>query len=342
VAASRGSGEAGQSTVEWIGLVLMASIACVAVLGMGARGISVAGLARAIATRLVCAADLSGACSASGPLVAAYGPELAARVEANAPEIDYEDGMSELPVDFRSCRDEACGRGPDSGAVSASQTGEPVTAFVHVVDCRGAGTPGEGVARRDDCSGERAGNAYLQYWLYYGDSSTSPWSDLPGSPGSHEDDWEGYQVRIAADGTDARATSHHGYDYRGGPVNWPTDAGIVSKAAWGEATGHLYVSDSSHAGHVFEPRRLDPLRGVRTASRTAVEVAAAVAGSRLPSQRHGGVSLTAPTRPTRWTPASDLVLIPIESLGPMARRAPFAIDPPWRKAVYFDPEDEGT
>jgi hypothetical protein len=288
--------------VEWLGLVLVVAVGALGLLALVARGVSVVGLAQAIATRLICATDLSNACSAPGPLVAAYGPELAARVVDNAPEIDYEDGMSDLPVDFRSCRGGPCGEGPDVGAMQMSATGEPVAAFVHVVDCSDTAPPGYHQRRRYDCSGEKGGNVYVQYWLYYGDSSTSPWSDLPGSPGSHDDDWEGYQVRIGPNGIDARATSHHGYDYRGGPVNWPSDVGLVPKAAWGESTGHLYVSAGSHAGHVYE----------------------ASPGS------------------ARSTPASGLVLIPIESLGPDARHAPFAIAPPWRKPVYSDPEDQGT
>ncbi|MGH2966952.1 MAG: hypothetical protein ACRDMH_16440 [Solirubrobacterales bacterium] len=340
MAARRGAHNAGQSTVEWLGLVLMVAIAALAVLGLVARGLSVVGLAQAIATRLVCATDLSDACSAPGPLIAAYGPELAARVEENAPEIDYEDGMSDVPVDFRSCRGGPCGEGPDAGAVRASGTGEPAAAFVHVVDCGDPGPATPGARRRYDCSGDRAGNVYVQYWLYYGDSSTAPWSDLPGSPGSHRDDWEGYQVRIGPAETDARATSHHGYDYRGGAVNWPSDVGIVSKAAWGESTGHLYVSDGSHAGHVYEPPRTVPLRDARTTTRAAAEVTAAA--RRLPIGAHAEISLTAPPRSTRWTPASDLVLIPIESLGPEARHTLFAIVPPWRKPVYSDPEDQGT
>ena len=44
-----------------------------------------------------------------------------------------------------------------------------MTAFVHVVDCR--------AERRErpagaDCSGDRAGNLYIQYWTYYADSAT--------------------------------------------------------------------------------------------------------------------------------------------------------------------------
>jgi hypothetical protein len=298
----RRDGEVGQGTVEWLGLVLLVCLAVVSALALATGRVSAAGLARAIAARLVCAAGISGSCSVDSGLVAAYGAELAARVEASAPDIVYEAGMGELPVDFRSCRGGPCAEGPAAGRVWASDTGEPAVAFVHVVDCRTPRAREAGAPRGYDCSAARTGKAYLQYWLYYGDSATQPWSGLPGHPGAHPDDWEGYQVRIGRDETDARATSHHGYAYGGGPENWPSDVGVVSRPSWGEATGRLHVSAGSHAGHV--------------------------AG--------------APAQPGRWTPAADLVLIPIESLSSADRRAAFAITPPWRKPVYFDPEAQGT
>jgi hypothetical protein len=336
------SREWGQASVEWIALLLIVSAALTAALAVAGR-IPAAALARAIGTRLICAADLTSACSANGALVDAYGPDLAAAVQNGAPEIDYESGMAELPVDFRSCRARRCGEGPDSGPVWASDTGERATAFVHVVDCRTHEARVTGARRRYDCSGPRAGNAYIQYWLYYRDSATSPWSDLPGGPGLHRDDWESYQIRLGPGGTDARATSHQGYDYRGGPVNWPSDAGVISKSAWGSSTGRLYVSDGSHAGHVYEPRRLAPARGLRTAGRAGAMLVAAAAGRRPRSgPRRPRVSFTAPRRPTRWTPAARLRLVPIEGLDAPERRTGFAIVPPWRKPVYRDPEDEGT
>lgn len=335
--------EAGQATVEWLALIFVAGLAAASVLALVAARLPATGIARVIAARLVCAAGLSDCSAGTGPLIAAYGAELAARVAESAPEIVYEAGMRDLPVDFRSCRAARCARAPQAGPVPASRTGEPAVVFVHAIDCRTPRSRDAATRRGLHCSGARAGNAYLQYWLYYPDSATSPWSDLPGKPGAHRDDWEGYQVRIGADGIDARATSHHGYDYRGGPVNWPSDAGVVGKSAWGDATGRLFVSAGSHAGHVYEPPRLAPLRGVRTAARAGAAFAVGAAG-RAPHQgrRRLGVRFTARRRPTRWTPASRLVLIPIESLGPTARRTPFAITPPWRKPVYFDPEDQGT
>ena len=290
------AGEKGQATIEWTGLLLLVSLLLAGLLAAAAARVSATDLARAIADELVCSVRLSDACSAHSELVAAYGPELAGRIAAEAPEIVYEKGMTALPVDFRACRGRRCGNGPSSGAVWTSDTGQPATAFVHVVDCSSA------EARGRDCSGERRDNVYIQYWLYYEDSTSL--RALPGSIGSHEDDWEGYQVRVGPGGTQARATSHHGYNYDGGPGSWLSDAGLVHRSAWGPSTGRLYVSGGSHAGHVHEDHE--------------------------------------PSPPSRWTPSDRLTLVPIETLDGPARRTRFAVVPPWRKPVYRDPEDRGT
>jgi hypothetical protein len=154
--------EGGQATPEWIGVVLLLALALAAAAAAGLP-LPGASLGEAIAARLVCAAGLEGACAGqAGPLVAEYGPELAGLVTEHAPTLAYEEGMHALPVDFRSCRRDSCAEGADAGAVTESVTGEPVTAFVHAVDCR----DGEAAARAGyDCSGERAGRVYLQYWL---------------------------------------------------------------------------------------------------------------------------------------------------------------------------------
>jgi hypothetical protein len=320
----------GQATVEWLSVVLLVGLLLMAVLAATAARMPATGLVRGIVARLLCAADLSGACSENSELVVAYGPELAAVVSERAPRIVYEEGMSALPVDFRACRASRCGNGARSGAVWTSDSGERAVAFVHVVDCR---APAADAARDHDCSGARAGNVYVQYWLYYADSTSL--RALPGDVGFHEDDWEGYQVRVGPAGADARATSHHGYAYRGGPVNWLSDAGVVSKSAWGRATGRLYVSGGSHAGHVYEPRRLAPPRGVEGAATVG-------ALSVWPAARSPRVRSTGRRAPSRWTPTSHLALIPIETLPRSVRRTRFAITPPWRKPVYLDPEDSGT
>src|SRR3954467_3472360 len=86
-ASRRLSRQDGQSTVEWIGLCLVVSTLLVGVLTALGGGLPGGVLARAIATRLLCAAGLSSICGESGDLVAAYGPELAGEVERNAPRV---------------------------------------------------------------------------------------------------------------------------------------------------------------------------------------------------------------------------------------------------------------
>jgi hypothetical protein len=338
VAAASARCERGQGTLEWIGLVSLVAVTFVGLLAVVGSRLPGGGLAHAVIGRILCAAHLGGPCLEDPALVGAYGADLAARVADNAPQVVYESGMTSLPVDFRSCRWKRCGNGPDTGPVSVSDTGEPTAAFVHVVDCR---TPAARVDERSrgfDCAGERAGHLYIQYWLYWQDSATL--RALPGDIGFHEDDWEGLQVRIGPEGAESRATSHHGYNYDGGVGSWPSDVGLVHRAAWGPATGRLYVSGGSHAGHVHEQRHVSVVRLGRAAGAVATD-AYAIAEGRRPHARPPRHLTVLPPR-TRWTPAADLELIPIETLSPAARRTRFAIVPPWQKPVYRDPEDEGT
>jgi len=162
--------ERGQGTVEWVGLVLLVSLAMLAMVAAGVR-VPGASLARAVADRLLCAAALADSCGDEPALIAAYGTELGKLVRDHMPALVFEQGSSALPVDFRRCRSSACSDGAGEGLVSRSDEGLPVTAFVHVVDCR------EGEAERTeaegaDCSGKRAGSLYVQYWTYYADSAT--------------------------------------------------------------------------------------------------------------------------------------------------------------------------
>jgi hypothetical protein len=251
------AGERGQSTVEWIGLILLVSLALATVGAVAGAGLPGAALARAIGGRIVCALSLSGDCvsSGQGDLVLAYGDELAGLVAATAPQIRYEPGMRALPVDYRHCREDACAEGRDGIRVASSQTGEPAAVFTHVVDCRtGSETPGA------ECDGEAAGNRYVQYWLYYPGSATAEGSTIlrgairavsarVGHPTYHPDDWESVQYRIHADGTaDVRASAHFGYG-----------------SGWEPAGRSAYtVSGGSHAGtvepadfaRITTPRRL--------------------------------------------------------------------------------------
>ena len=252
----RQNGERGQSTVEWIGLLLVVSVLAGALAALAGVALPGTALARAIGGRIVCALELSGRCGPLAPseLALAYGDELGALVGATAPQIRYERGMRALPVDFRSCREDACAEGRPGIRVARSLTGETATVFAHVVDCR----PGSETAGAV-CTGAAAGNRYLQYWLYYPGSATGEGAVAPGvvrevssalgMPSYHPDDWESVQFRIGPDGaTDVRASSHHGY----GP-------------GWRPADGAAYtVSGGSHAGtvepaefaRITNPRRL--------------------------------------------------------------------------------------
>jgi hypothetical protein len=312
---NRTRGEAGQASPEWVGLILLVALFIAGLVSFLAPLPIGAVLARVVGSKIICAVEASDACGAEPELTAAYGTELAAELRDHAPTIFYEKGMRALPVDFRSCRSTACGDAAPDGSVWRTRSGESASAFVHVVDCRaGTTAPFAGINSSEDCEGDRAGNLYLQYWLYYADSATLRGVPVAGGKGYHPDDWEGFQVRIGGDGSvDARASSHHGYEYGGGAGNWASDAGIGplqaatdavglhARDGWGPDTGVLIVSGGSHAGHVTG----------------------------------------APC--CRVTPARHLNLIPADPAAAGELRSPhFAISPPWDKHVWFDPEAGDT
>jgi hypothetical protein len=304
-------GERGQGTVEWVGLVCLVSLLLVGLLAAGVRVPGMA-LARAVASRLLCAAALADRCGDEPVLIAAYGTEVGELVRRHMPSLLFERGSRAVPVDFRRCRETECGDAAEQGYVRRTEAGLPVSAFVHVVDCRPE------AARRSeadgaDCSGSRAGNLYIQYWTYYADSATLRGVPVAGEAGYHRDDWEGAQIRIRADGSvDERASSHNGYNQRPGPAGWGSDAGnapmtgaaevigIRPENGWGPETHLLIVSGGSHAGN--------------TAGIPHIE---------------------------RLTPRNRVHLIPLESIA-VTSNARFAVNPPWRKHVWRDPEAEGT
>lgn len=328
-----GAGERGQGTVEWVGLVALVTLVLVALLAAGVR-VPGGALARAVASRILCAAALADRCGDEPVLIAAYGDEVGRLVRKHMPTILLERGSRALPVDFRRCRATICADGTPRGLVHRSDAGLPVTAFVHVVDCRQAGEhrldapivpggadagdagigvdPGTGA----DCSGARAGNLYLQYWLYYADSATLRGVPVAGARGYHLDDWESVQIRIGPDGRAyERASSHHGYNHARSIANAGSDAGLVplrgaAEAAgarprngWGPATRLLLVSGGSHAGNA------DGWLG----------------------------------RIDRIVPGRGVHLVPLERVAADEGDAHrFAVGPPWRKRVWADPEAPGT
>ncbi|MGH2975803.1 MAG: hypothetical protein ACRDLL_13170 [Solirubrobacterales bacterium] len=297
--------------MEWVGLVCLVSLVLVGLLAVGVR-VPGSELGRAIASRILCAAALADHCGDEPTLIAAYGTEVGKLVEAHMPSILYEEGSRAVPVDFRRCRSTACGDAAEQGYVRRTDTGLPVTAFVHVVDCR-SDEAGRSTAEGTNCSGERADNLYLQYWLYYADSATLRGIPGIGPAGYHHDDWESVQFRIRPDGSvDERASSHDGYNHGQEVVNWGSDAGIGALNAafeavglrphngWGPETHILLVSGGSHAGNVDGVPRIE-----------------------------------------RLTPRNRVHLIPFEPIAATSN-ARFTINPPWRKQVWRDPEAEGT
>jgi hypothetical protein len=299
--------ERGQGTVEWVGTLLCVSLLLAGLIAVGVR-VPGGELARALASRILCAASLADGCGDEPVLIAAYGSEVGQLVREHMPILAFEEGSRAVPVDFRRCRSTVCGDAPGDGSVWRTERNLPVTAFVHVVDCRAGRKSAEA-----DCSGSRAGNLYLQYWLYYADSATLRDVPIAGEEGFHEDDWEGVQIRIGPDGdADERASSHNGYNYARGFANWGSDAGIdpvteVSETAgarrangWGPETHLLLVSGGSHAGNAIGIPHSD-----------------------------------------RFTPGRRVHLIPLEPIA-AANHTTFAISPPWRKQVWGDPEAEGT
>src|SRR3954453_19017605 len=241
--------EAGQASVEWIGLLLLVSIAFASAIAF-VPAVDGRPFGATIARALVCA--LKPGCHAEGTaLRRAYGDRDSALVRANAPNIVYEPGTLTLPVDYRRCRSHRCSDAPDDRDLDvhrAARGGAQATAFTHVV--------------------HRGGKTYVQYWLYYPDSP-STFMHSHGilktlgikDPAFHPDDWEGYQVRIDATGTKSvRATKHGGYTWCKGHI-WHNKC-----ERWGPPNGWTRVARGAHACHI--PDRV-PGTGVRERSTTA-------------------------------------------------------------------------
>lgn len=293
---ARFASERGQGTVEYIGVLLLVVVLLGAVLIAAGARLPGAELARLLAQRLVCAVRLLDC--GTDALERSFGAELAATLRERTPEIRFEDGeFVSLPVDPRSCRERRCADSSERGRLDSSFEGEAPTAFVHVIDCRAEPDPDQA-----ECGGDRSGELYLQYWLYYPDSHTRPFGRLGGY---HRDDWESFQIRIGRDReADARASSHHGHQYGADKLSdVDPDAGVAGLGgqSWGPSQGYLWVSAGSHAG------RAD-----------------------------GGDHYFRSVRP------NELRLIPFDAAISELAELEFGVTPPWRKQVWRDPEFEGT
>ena len=309
-------GERGQASIEWIAAVLCVSLVLG---GVGASLGDVDGRSYGgwLAHTFVCA--VRGGCAEErDALAAAYGAD-AALVRRYAPSLVYEPGTYTLPVDFRTCRSHACADAPDDPDLDAHRStrgGHPATVFTHVV-------------RRD-------GETFIQYWLYYPDSTSTVanaagiWRAadriarrrLPEYPGYHPDDWESVQVRIGRDGrVSTRASSHHGYQ-------WCKQRRC--KNTWGDWSGWSRVSRGSHAGHVPTVTEGDPRRGRRgrRSGGGSTRVRAAIPGVDTHERTSTGAGL-------RLVPFEGMDTSTYEALDP-------GITPPWKKRVYDDPLSDST
>jgi hypothetical protein len=298
--------------VEWVGLTCLLTLLLATVVAVGVRVPGV-GLGDSIFKKILCAASMADSCGDEPRLIATYGTEVGKLAKDRMPSLLYERGSKAVPVNFRRCRETACADAPSEGLVRRTARGLPVTAFVHVVDCR-AGEAARTEAAGADCSGERAGNLYVQYWTYYADSATLRGVPVLGRKGYHRDDWESVQIRVRPDGSiDQRASSHHGHNYAKGIANAGADAGIGPlkdlaellgarpRNGWGPETRLLLVSGGSHAGNSRGIPDLD-----------------------------------------RITPGDRVHLVPLERLLDAGESSRFAVVPPWLKRVWSDPEARDT
>ena len=290
--------ERGQATIEWAGVVLVASLALGALVALAPQpdGRS---LGASLAHSIACAAR-DGCEDDRAALRAAYGEHDAGLVRGHLPGLVYEPGTHSVPVDFRDCRRPSCSDAADDrdADLHRSGSGARATVFSRVI--------------------HRAGETFIQYWLYYPDSSTTSPGPLSLRalddgilPVHHRDDWESYQVRIDTAGrVSARVSSHR--SYQGCKLRRCRDR-------WAPPTGWSRVSRGSHAGHF-------PTRASQSPA----------AGADQPL--HPGPGLR-----ERTTSAPGVRLVPLETLDKDSYRPLDAgIAPPWKKRVYLDPLSDST
>lgn len=313
--------ERGQAAVEFVALLLLCCLSLGALLALkgGSDGRSFGGF---LARHVVCA--VSGRCDRDERrLVAAYGERDAGAVRALAPNLVYEPGERQLPVDWRRCRRPKCAGAPDDRFLDS-----------HVADGGGRATAFTRLIRR-------GGRFYVQYWLYYPDSNTTlagadrlwerSWllprirellEGTPDYPGFHKDDWEGAFVRVDPDGTTwMRATSHghlQGCKWR------------ACRDRWVRSTGWVRVSRGSHSGHV--PFRSEPVW--RSPNRPVHPRYIPLPGAPRLTPLIPGRDLD-----ERTTTGEGLRLVPLETRD-HRRYRPLDPDvkPPWRKEAYDNPE----
>jgi hypothetical protein len=322
----------GQASVEFVALLLLCCLSMGALLALtgGFDGRSYGGF---LARHLVCA--ISGRCDRDElRLAAAYGERDAATVRALAPNLVYEPGERQLPIDWRRCRRPRCAEVPDDRSLDAHLAGRE----------RAGGRRGRGRHRATAFTRviRRRGRLYVQYWLYYPDSNSvlaaadrlweRSWllprlRGLLGGrsdyPGFHEDDWEGVFVRVDPDGKAWMRASSHGH-LQG--CKW-----LACHDRWVRSTGWVRVSRGSHAGHV-------PFRGERRWRRRRPAAPRYVP---LPATPRRVPLLPGRDFDERTSTGEGLRLVPLETSDHRGYRPHDpGVRPPWLKEAYTDPESD--
>lgn len=364
--------------MEWVGLLAVVALLFVGLVAAGVR-VPGAALAWAVGQRILCAAAFADGCGDEPILIAAYGTEVGQLVRRHMPSIAFERGSRAVPVDFRRCRRTSCSDGAEHGLVDRSDSGLPVTAFVHVVDCR----PGREAAVARSPGPEAAVARFEENAPGF----ASAGSELGG------ESWPGAGTRTAGGRAAARAKAPDCSGPRAGNLYiqyWTyyadsaTLRGVPVIGARGyhrddwegvqiriEPDGSVEERASSHRGYNFSKGTanwgsdagLGPLRelaealGAREPGGWGPETRLLlVSGGSHAGNARGLVHID------RVTPGRRVHLVPLEPIAatrstasaatpnasagrPFAAAADayrFAISPPWRKRVWLDPEAVGT
>ena len=307
-----GAAERGQSTVEWVGLLLLVALLLAALVAAGVR---VPGGVAGAGDRL--ADPLRGGARRLLRRRAGADRRLRDRGRRAGPRPHADPRLRGRLA--RRCRSTGAAAAAPPAATAArrapvrrTDAGLPVTAFVHVVDCRAGAAETE--AGGADCSGGRAGNLYIQYWLYYADSATLrgvpiaggeglPRGRLGVGPGADRRGRRGRRARLLPPRLQLP---------RRAPPTWASDAGIGP------------LRDARRDGRRPRRQRLGP--GDRPAARLR----------RQPRRQPRRRSAAAATRP-----AAAVHLVPLEPIA-AADSTTFAISPPWLQAGLARPRGRRT
>jgi hypothetical protein len=346
--------------VEWVGTIAVVALLLAALVALGVR-VPGASLARAVASRILCAASLADGCGDEPVLIATYGDEIGRLVRRHMPTLLLEHGSRALPVDFRRCRAVLCGDGTPRGLVHRTDRGQHVTAFVHVVDCRSGERMGGSSASRplsyglaetdalpasdsQDAVGLRARGESTA--AAGGGAATGRPSTAPDCSGAHSGHlyiqyWTYYANSATLRGVPiAEEEGYHADDWEGVQIRIGPDGRVDERAS--SHDGYNYAQSIANAG---SDAGVDVLReaaeaiGARPADGWGPETGLLlVSGGSHAGNADGDRGDT-----DRLVPGRRVHLVPLEPIaaaeGAYYR---FAISPPWRKRVWRDPEATGT